>query len=127
LTIKYLFLNSHFLFLAVQPVSAPYHDVSTGASALAPILAPAPIFILYGYVATFKTSVAELHHFYAAPAPGKNLDAAPAAPAAPLRLLPYCIARQNFENELKLKQMLKLSRSFDSVRFILIKYELNGL
>jgi hypothetical protein len=27
-------------------------------------------------------SVAELHHFYAAPAPGKNFDAAP-APAAP--------------------------------------------
>jgi hypothetical protein len=29
-----------------------------------------------------KTSVAEPHHFYAAPAPGKNFDAAP-APAAP--------------------------------------------
>jgi hypothetical protein len=27
------------------------------------------------------TSVAEPHHFYAAPAPGKNFDAAPAAPA----------------------------------------------
>jgi hypothetical protein len=26
-------------------------------------------------------SVAEPHHFYAAPAPGKNFDAAPAAPA----------------------------------------------
>jgi hypothetical protein len=26
-----------------------------------------------------------------------------------LRLLPYCIARQKCENELKLKQMLKLS------------------
>jgi hypothetical protein len=26
------------------------------------------------------TSVAEPHHFYAAPAPGKNFDAAPAAP-----------------------------------------------
>jgi hypothetical protein len=25
-----------------------------------------------------KTSVAEPHHFYAAPAPGKNFDAAPA-------------------------------------------------
>jgi hypothetical protein len=28
-----------------------------------------------------KTSVPEPHHFYAAPAPGKNFDAAPAAPA----------------------------------------------
>jgi hypothetical protein len=27
------------------------------------------------------TSVAEPHHFYAAPAPGENFDAAPAAPA----------------------------------------------
>jgi hypothetical protein len=26
----------------------------------------------------FETSVAEPHHFYAAPAPGKNFDAAPA-------------------------------------------------
>jgi hypothetical protein len=34
-----------------------------------------------------KISVAEPHHFYAAPAPGKNFDAA--------RLLPYYIARQN--------------------------------
>jgi hypothetical protein len=37
-------------------------------------------------------SVAELHAFYAAPAPGENFDAAPAA-----RLLPYCIARQIFK------------------------------
>jgi hypothetical protein len=43
-----------------------------------------------------------------------------------LRLLPYCIARQKFENELKLKQMLKLSCAFDSVRFILIKHELKN-
>jgi hypothetical protein len=27
------------------------------------------------------SSVAEPHHFYAAPAPGKNFDAAPAVPA----------------------------------------------
>jgi hypothetical protein len=38
-----------------------------------------------------------------------------------LRLLPYCIARQNFYNELKFKHKLKLSFSFDSVRFILLK------
>jgi hypothetical protein len=36
------------------------------------------------------TSVAEPHHFYAAPAPGKNFDAAPAAPAlAPALTLLY--------------------------------------
>jgi hypothetical protein len=40
-----------------------------------------------------SSSVAEPHHFYAAPAPGKIFDAAPAAPApAPT----HCIARQNF-------------------------------
>jgi hypothetical protein len=39
--------------------------------------------------------VAEPLHFYADPAPGKNFDAAP-DPAAQDRLLPYCIARQNF-------------------------------
>jgi hypothetical protein len=31
---------------------------------------------------TIKNSVAEPHHFYAAPAPGKNFDAAP-VPTAP--------------------------------------------
>jgi hypothetical protein len=44
-------------------------------------------------------SVAEPHHFFAAPAPGKNFDAAPVDPARfrlRLWLLPYCIARQNF-------------------------------
>jgi hypothetical protein len=81
----------------------------------------------------------EPHHFYAAP--GKNFDAAPApvapAPVAPAPVaptlaptlppalaptLPYSKAK--FENELKLKQMLKQFFVFDSVRFILIKYEL---
>jgi hypothetical protein len=40
-----------------------------------------------------------------------------------LRLLPFCIARQFFLNELKFKHMLKLFCSFDSVpvRFILLK------
>jgi hypothetical protein len=33
------------------------------------------------------SSVADPHHFYAAPAPGKNFDAAPAAPAPTLQ---YC-------------------------------------
>jgi hypothetical protein len=32
----------------------------------------------------YYTSVAELHHFYAAPDPGKNFDAAPASAAPSL-------------------------------------------
>jgi hypothetical protein len=36
---------------------------------------------------TVSSSVAEPHHFYAAPAPGKNFDAAPAAPAPTSTLL----------------------------------------
>jgi hypothetical protein len=39
------------------------------------------IFILC-IIRVLVSSVAEPHHFYAAPAPGKNFDAAP-APAAP--------------------------------------------
>jgi hypothetical protein len=38
-----------------------------------------------------------------------------------LWLLTYCIARQNFKNKLKFKYMLKLSCSYDSVRFLLLK------
>jgi hypothetical protein len=38
------------------------------------------------------TSVAESHHFYAPPAPGKNFDAAP-APAAPAFTLLYSKAK----------------------------------
>jgi hypothetical protein len=34
-----------------------------------------------------QTSVAEPHNFYAAPAPGENFDAAPAAPAPAPTLL----------------------------------------
>jgi hypothetical protein len=34
-----------------------------------------------------KTSVAEPHQFHVAPAPGKNFDAAPAAPAPAPNLL----------------------------------------
>jgi hypothetical protein len=33
-----------------------------------------------------ELSVAELHHFYAAPAPGENFDAAPAPAPAPTLL-----------------------------------------
>jgi hypothetical protein len=36
------------------------------------------------YLIYMLSSVAESHHFYAAPAPGKNFDAAPAAPAPTL-------------------------------------------
>jgi hypothetical protein len=38
------------------------------------------------------SSVAEPHHFYAAPAPGENFDAAP-APAAPAPTLLYSKAK----------------------------------
>jgi hypothetical protein len=54
-----------------------------------------------------ETSVAEPHHFYAAPAS--------AAPAAPAPTLLY--ARQNFKNDLKFKHMLKLYCLYDSVRW----------
>jgi hypothetical protein len=40
------------------------------------------------------SSVAEPHHFYAGPAPGKNFDAAPAAPTpAPAPTLLYSKAK----------------------------------
>jgi hypothetical protein len=41
-----------------------------------------------------KNSVVEPHYFYAAPAPGENFDAAPAAPApAPAPTLLYSKAK----------------------------------
>jgi hypothetical protein len=58
------------------------------------------------------SSVAEPHHFYAAPAPSENFDAAPAAPA-PAPTLLYSKA--------KFIHILKLFCSYDSVRFILLK------
>jgi hypothetical protein len=60
-------------------------------------------------------SVAELHHFYAAPAPGINFYA---APAPGLRLLPYYIVKIKFWNKLLFKHMLKLSCSYDPVRYM---------
>jgi hypothetical protein len=36
---------------------------------------------IFSTFSVLTISVAEPHHFYAAPAPGKNFDAAPAAPA----------------------------------------------
>jgi hypothetical protein len=60
-----------------------------------------------------KFSVAEPHHFYAAPAPGKNFDAAPA---------PTLLNNEaEFLKRSKFKHMLKLFCSYDSVRFILLK------
>jgi hypothetical protein len=56
-------------------------------------------------------SVAEPHHFYAAPAPGKNFDAAPAAPA---RTLLYSKAK--FLKRTKVH--LILFCSFDSFLFL---------
>jgi hypothetical protein len=57
-----------------------------------------------------KTSVAEPHHLYAAPTPGINFDAAPAAPAPTL-----LYSKTKFLNKLKFKHMLKLSCPYDSV------------
>jgi hypothetical protein len=48
--------------------------------AAAILIAAIPRTLLY----SICSSVAELHHFYAAPAPGENFDAAPAAPAPTL-------------------------------------------
>jgi hypothetical protein len=59
-----------------------------------------------------QSSVAEPHHFYAAPAPGENFDAAPAAPAPTL-----LYSKAKF---LK-RHMLKLFCSYYSVRFLLLK------
>jgi hypothetical protein len=52
----------------------------------------------YSFISGFQavySSVAEPHHFYAAPAPppGKNFDAAPATPAAPAPTLLYSKAK----------------------------------
>jgi hypothetical protein len=53
--------------------------VGTGLTSMPECLADAGL--------TRQTSVAEPHHFYAAPAPGKIFDAAPAAPAQAPTLL----------------------------------------
>jgi hypothetical protein len=54
------------------------------------------------------SSVAEPHHFYAAPAPGENFDAAP-APATPAPTLLYSKAK-----------FLKLTKVYTDVETILI-------
>jgi hypothetical protein len=63
-----------------------------------------------------KTSVAEPHHFYAAPAPGENFDAAPAPAAlaapAPAPSLLYSKAK-----------FLKRTKVYTHVETILILYE----
>jgi hypothetical protein len=64
-------------------------------------------------------SVTELHHFYAALAPGENFDSAPAAPApapapAPVPTLLYSKAKIFYE--LKFMHMLKLFCLYDSVQ-----------
>jgi hypothetical protein len=65
----------------------------------------------YAEFLSLESSVAEPHHFYAAP--GENFDAAP----APTLLH----SKAKFLKELKFKHMLKLPPSFDSARFILLK------
>jgi hypothetical protein len=57
----------------------------------------------------------EPHHFYATPAPVKNFGAARARAPAPTLL------NSKARKELKFRHMLKLSFSFDSVRFMLQK------
>jgi hypothetical protein len=64
----------------------------------------------------FYITVAEPHHFYAAPALGKIFDAAPAAPAPTL-----LYSKTKFLNELKFEHMLKLPCPYDSVRSLLLK------
>jgi hypothetical protein len=70
------------------------------------------------------TSVAEAHHFYAAPAPdpapGKNFYAAP-DPLAPAPAPTLLYRKEKFLKQLKFKIMFKLSCSYDSVRFLLLK------
>jgi hypothetical protein len=69
-------------------------------------------------VISLKSSVAEPHHFYAAPAPGTNFDAAPAAPAPPLL---YIKAKFLKRTKVITHVETTVSSSFDSVRFILLK------
>jgi hypothetical protein len=64
---------------------------------------------------TIATSVAEPHHFYAAPAPGKNFDAAP-APAPTLLYLKTKILKRT-----KVYTHVETFFSYDSVRFLLLK------
>jgi hypothetical protein len=55
----------------------------------------------------FESSVAELHHFYAVPAPGKNFDADPAPAPSPSptlldRKAKFLKRTKNFKHMLKL-------------------------
>jgi hypothetical protein len=49
-------------------------------------------YLSFGVINILFSSVAEPHYFYAAPAPGKNFDAAP-APVALAPTLPYSKAK----------------------------------
>jgi hypothetical protein len=68
------------------------------------------------------SSVAVPHHFYAAPAPAENFDAAPVPAAlAPAPAPTLLNSKAKFLKRTILKHMLKLPPLFDSVRFILLK------
>jgi hypothetical protein len=62
-------------------------------------------------------SVAEPHHFYVAPAPGKNLYTAPAL-AAPAPTLLYSKAKFLKRTKFQIHVETTVSCSHDSVRFI---------
>jgi hypothetical protein len=72
-------------------------------------------FILDRILLHYNQHNVELHHFYVAPAPGENFNAAPAALAPTL-----LYSKAKFLKRTKV-HMLELSSSFDSVRFILLK------
>jgi hypothetical protein len=57
------------------------------------------------------TSVAEPHHFYAAPAPGENFDAAP-APAAPAPAPTLLYSKAKF------LKLTKVDTHFETILFI---------
>jgi hypothetical protein len=61
----------------------------------------------------------EPHHFYAAPAPGENFDVTPDLAALAPDPAPTLLYSKAKFLKLNKVYMLKLSPSFDSVRFIL--------
>jgi hypothetical protein len=97
----------------------PSHDSVLSNIATSHNIARSHVFtsLLRGW---FFTSVAEPHHFHAAPA------SAMSKLLMWLWLLPYYTARQIFFNEVKFKHIMKLSCSFDSIQFILLNMNWMG-
>jgi hypothetical protein len=78
---------------------AMQHSAKPGLHAM---LHSAESFLYFSVAEMIFTSVAEPHHFYAAPALSKIFDAGPASTL-------LCIARQNFQKKLKFNHIMKLS------------------